>query len=174
MKSLRIERESLAVATLARAWISRRLVTAATAYCGALLMAMAGASHAQETTAVQSVSMIYSVANGLGPQDGMMRRDPSDIIQVDDLYYVWYSKGTQSHGYDATVWYATSPEPSHKNPNNFVRNGEPVGELQGYSAPLVAAEATRWLSQVRDKTKPFALSVWFHALATGNWSGTIL
>ncbi|TWT91212.1 sulfatase family protein [Neorhodopirellula pilleata] len=66
------------------------------------------------------------------------------------------------HGYD--YWMAThnNAEPSHKNPNNFVRNGEPVGELQGYSAPLVAAEATRWLSQVRDKTKPFALSVWFH------------
>ena len=66
------------------------------------------------------------------------------------------------HGYD--YWMAThnNAEPSHKNPNNFVRNGEPVGELQGYSAPLVAAEATRWLSQVRDKAKPFALSIWFH------------
>lgn len=66
------------------------------------------------------------------------------------------------HGYD--YWMAThnNAEPSHKNPNNFVRNGEPVGELAGFSAPLVAAEATRWLSDVRDKSKPFALSVWVH------------
>ena len=66
------------------------------------------------------------------------------------------------HGYD--YWMAThnNAEPSHKNPNNFVRNGEPVGELTGYSAPLVAAEASRWLSEVRDESKPFALSIWIH------------
>ena len=66
------------------------------------------------------------------------------------------------HGYDH--WMAThnNAEPSHKNPNNFVRNGKPVGELKGYSAPLVATEAARWLSDVRDKSKPFALSVWVH------------
>ena len=38
-----------------------------------------------------------------------MRRDPSDVIKAGDLYYVWYSKGKISPGYDATVWYATSP-----------------------------------------------------------------
>lgn len=66
------------------------------------------------------------------------------------------------HGFD--YWMAThnNAEPSHKNPNNFVRNGEPVGKLEGYSAPLVATEVTRWLSDVRDKSKPFALSVWCH------------
>lgn len=66
------------------------------------------------------------------------------------------------HGYD--YWMAThnNAEPSHENPNNFVRNGEPVGELKGYSAPLVAAEAARWLGKLRDKSKPFALSVWCH------------
>lgn len=66
------------------------------------------------------------------------------------------------HGYG--YWMAThnNAAPSHKNPNNFVRNGTPVGDLQGFSAPLVAAEAVKWLSEVRDKSKPFALSVWFH------------
>ena len=66
------------------------------------------------------------------------------------------------HGYDH--WMAThnNAEPSHKNPKNFYRNGKPVGQLEGYSAPLVAAEAARWLSEVRDKSKPFALSVWVH------------
>ena len=66
------------------------------------------------------------------------------------------------HGYDH--WFAThnNAHPSHENPDNFYRNGEPVGELKGYSAPLVAAEAARWLDEIRDKSKPFVLSVWFH------------
>ncbi len=48
----------------------------------------------------------------LGPSVDVMRRDPSDIIRVGGLYYVWYTRGTTGvpHGYDATVWYATSPD----------------------------------------------------------------
>ena len=66
------------------------------------------------------------------------------------------------HGYD--YWMAThnNAEPSHKNPKNFYRNGDPVGLLEGYSAPLVANEAAKWLSEIRDKSKPFVLSVWVH------------
>jgi beta-xylosidase len=30
--------------------------------------------------------------------------------RVGGLYYVWYSKGKIAPGYDATVWYATSPD----------------------------------------------------------------
>ena len=66
------------------------------------------------------------------------------------------------HGYD--YWMAThnNAEPSHENPRNFVRNGNPVGELTGFSAPLVATEASHWLSEIRDSSKPFALSIWIH------------
>lgn len=56
------------------------------------------------------MKITYSDATGIGQEEGVMRRDPSDIIKVDDLYYVWYSKGPISTGYDATVWYATSPD----------------------------------------------------------------
>lgn len=66
------------------------------------------------------------------------------------------------HGYDYWMASHNNAEPSHENPKNFIRNGEPVGELKGYSAPLVGDEASRWLSEVREKTKPFALSVWVH------------
>jgi len=52
----------------------------------------------------------YSPAKGLGPEPGVMRRDPSDIIKVKHLYYVWYTKGKVADGYDATVWYATSTD----------------------------------------------------------------
>ncbi len=54
------------------------------------------------------------------------------------------------HGYD--WWMATQNNagPTHENPNNFVRNGQPVGRLEGYSAPLVVSEAVTWLKEKRD------------------------
>ena len=66
------------------------------------------------------------------------------------------------HGYD--WWMATQNNagPSHENPVNFVRNGQPVGRLEGYSAPLVVGEAITWLKEKRDATKPFFLAVWTH------------
>ncbi|MDF1862265.1 MAG: sulfatase-like hydrolase/transferase [Verrucomicrobiales bacterium] len=66
------------------------------------------------------------------------------------------------HGYD--WWFATqnNAAPSHKNPVNFVRNGEEVGPLKGFSAPLVSEEAIRWLSDERDPEKPFFMTVWTH------------
>lgn len=66
------------------------------------------------------------------------------------------------HGYD--WWFATqnNASPTHKDPKNFVRNGNEVGPLTGFSAPLVADEATRWLKKERDPEKPFFLTVWTH------------
>ncbi|MBB03122.1 MAG: arylsulfatase [Planctomyces sp.] len=66
------------------------------------------------------------------------------------------------HGFD--YWFATwnNAEPSHKNPKNFIRNGKPVGQLNGYSCQLVAEEAINWLDEKRDQEKPFFLNVWFH------------
>ncbi len=66
------------------------------------------------------------------------------------------------HGFD--YWFATwnNAEPSHKNPHNFIRNGKPVGKLEGYSCQLVVDEAIDWLDHHRDAKKPFFLNVWFH------------
>jgi arylsulfatase A-like enzyme len=66
------------------------------------------------------------------------------------------------HGYDYWMYTQNNAIPSHKNPNNFIRNGEPVGTTEGYSAQLVAGEAAHWLKDLRDPSKPFLLSVWFH------------
>lgn len=66
------------------------------------------------------------------------------------------------HGYDYWMYTHNNASPSHHNPDNFVRNGDPVGELKGYSSQLVAAEAANWLNEKRDPEKPFALSVWVH------------
>ncbi len=65
------------------------------------------------------------------------------------------------HGYDHWLATQNNAAPSHQNPANFVRNGVPVGPLEGFSAPLVVDEAIRWLAQ-RDTKKPFFLAVWTH------------
>jgi len=66
------------------------------------------------------------------------------------------------HGFNH--WFSTQNNalPSHENPDNFVRNGKPVGRLEGYSAQLVVDEAIRWLRGIRDGEKPFFLFVCFH------------
>ncbi|WP_017446610.1 family 43 glycosylhydrolase [Gayadomonas joobiniege] len=58
----------------------------------------------------ETVTVSYSKVTGIGKEKGVMRRDPSDVIKVNNLYYVWYSKGPLKTGYDATIWYATSPD----------------------------------------------------------------
>jgi arylsulfatase A len=75
------------------------------------------------------------------------------------------------HGFNH--WFSTqnNARPSHRNPTNFVRNGRPVGQLQGYSSQLIAQEAIDWLKNEWDREQPFCLFVWFHAphepIATG-------
>ena len=66
------------------------------------------------------------------------------------------------HGFD--YWFSTQNNalPTHHNPDNFVRNGIPVGKLDGYAAELVVDEAIGWLAEKRDAQKPFFLYVCFH------------
>jgi arylsulfatase A len=66
------------------------------------------------------------------------------------------------HGF--AYWFATQNNalPTHENPVNFLRNGQPVGKLKGNSSTLIVNEALDWLSK-RDKKKPFFLYVPFHA-----------
>jgi len=77
-----------------------------------------------------------------------------------------FNKPTQpqpnDHGYD--WWLATqnNAAPSHMNPINFVRNGQPIGKVDGYSAPFIVDEAIMWLKEKRDPNKPFLLCVWTH------------
>jgi arylsulfatase A len=67
----------------------------------------------------------------------------------------------ETHGFDH--WFSTqnNAAPSHKDPKNFIRNGKPVGPLEGYSSTLIVNEALDWLKGAKDG--PFALFVWFHA-----------
>lgn len=66
------------------------------------------------------------------------------------------------HGFDH--WFATwnNAAPSHRNPDNFIRNGKPVGDLEGYACQLVVDEAIAWLEDQQVRDVPFFLNVWFH------------
>ncbi|WP_372797624.1 sulfatase [Pontiella sp.] len=63
-------------------------------------------------------------------------------------------------------WFAThnNAAPSHENPVNFVRNGEEVGPLEGFSCQLVVDEALDWLDGHRKEhpQQPFFMYVTFH------------
>jgi hypothetical protein len=66
----------------------------------------------------------YEPVDGLGYEEGVHRRDPSSVIKVGKLYYVWYTKSVgEAVGFNtgdpeakvfpwdqSEVWYATSPD----------------------------------------------------------------
>ena len=77
-----------------------------------------------------------SPARGLGREPGINRRDPSSVIKVGDLYYVYYTRNEGPHfGFGtgdtsakvwpwdySDVWYATSPDGE-----NWTEQGLAVG-----------------------------------------------
>ena len=60
-------------------------------------------------------------------------------------------------------WFAThnNAVPSHENPKNFIRNGEKVGEIEGFSCQIVVDEALSWLDS-KETDNPFYLQLTFH------------
>ncbi|WP_372723901.1 family 43 glycosylhydrolase [Novipirellula sp.] len=97
-----------------------------------------------------TVTVSHSDVTGIGAEDGVMRRDPSDVIKVGELYYVWYSKGPTKSGYDATVWYATSSDG-----HNWTEKGMALGkgkpgsgswdEASVFTPNILVAEGKYWL-----------------------------
>jgi len=67
-----------------------------------------------------------------------------------------------AHGYDHWMATQNNAAPNHINPTNFVRNGQPVGKLEGPSSGVCVQEAVGWLESRKDKSKPFFLTVWTH------------
>lgn len=66
------------------------------------------------------------------------------------------------HGFDH--WLATPSKavPSHLNPTNFIRNGNPTGEIQGNSSGILVEEAMDWLDRMHQANRPFFLNLWTH------------
>ena len=66
------------------------------------------------------------------------------------------------HGFDHWMSTQNNANPTHENPTNFVRNGQPLGPMEGYSCQIVVNEAIDWLTKRPDQNKPFCLFVCFH------------
>jgi len=69
------------------------------------------------------------------------------------------------HGYDHWISYKGTMQ--HVNPDNYVRNGEPVGPMEGASSVLMATEAIEWLKDRKgpsadsgQEQKPFFITLW--------------
>ena len=69
----------------------------------------------------------------------------------------------QPNDFGFDYWMAThnNASPSHKNPKNFIRNGEEAGIIEGFSSQIIVKEAINWLGK-REGNKPFFLEVTFH------------
>lgn len=101
-----------------------------------------------QTGAVGKITVTHSELTGIGVEQGVMRRDPSDVIKVGDLYYLWYSKGKIAPGYDATLWYATSSD-GHA----WTEKGEALGKGASggwdgesvFTPNILVAEDRYWL-----------------------------
>jgi hypothetical protein len=100
------------------------------------------------TVRMNTVTVTHSEAEGIGAEKGVMRRDPSDVIKVGDLYYVWYSKGTIGPGYDATVWYATSADGRTWTEKGMALAKGKRGTWEGasvFTPNIMVAEGRYWL-----------------------------
>jgi len=86
------------------------------------------------------------------------RRDPSDVIRVGSTYYVWYTKTDRAaHGYDATVWFATSKDGVQwtEQGEALARGGEGQWDSQSVFTPgILAAKGKYYLFYTAVK-KPF-------------------
>jgi hypothetical protein len=68
---------------------------------------------------LRDITCLYTEVSGIGLEEGVCRRDPSDVIKVGDTWYVWYTKVARADlpekwrslypsGYPGTIWFATS------------------------------------------------------------------
>ncbi len=67
----------------------------------------------------------------------------------------------QDHGFDHWLGTHNFTLPTHKNPDNFFRNGEALGELKGFAAEIVVEEAIHWMDTV-NKDHPFFMYISLH------------
>lgn len=97
---------------------------------------------------VNKLMAVYSEAKGIGAEKNVMRRDPSDVVKVGDQFFVWYSKGPQPSGYDATIWYATSTDGREWNEQAMAIPKGPEGSWDEHSVftpNILIAEGRYWL-----------------------------
>ena len=72
----------------------------------------------------ENAAFTYTEITGIGHEKGCTRRDPSDVIQVGDTWYVYYTKVYgRASGYWGTIWCATSKDEGY----SWQEQGEVLG-----------------------------------------------
>ena len=117
--------------------------------CAIPLLLASTAFASDETDSLKTLRFSILPAKGLGFEEGLTRRDPSDVIEVKGRFYVWYTRTTRgASGYDATIWYAVS-EDGH----TWIERGEALGrgpegafdERSVFTPGILAAKGAYWL-----------------------------
>lgn len=67
----------------------------------------------------------------------------------------------KDQGFDYSLGTTNNAQPSHKEPENFVRNGIHIGKTNGFSCQIVANEFIRWSNSLQSDT-PMLSVIWFH------------
>ena len=100
----------------------------------------------------------YTASIGLGPEKGITRRDVSDAIKAGDRFYIWYTKTPRGpSGYDATVWYATSPDGKAwtERGEALARGGKGEWDEQSVFTPNILVAEGRYYLFYTSVEKPF-------------------
>lgn len=89
------------------------------------LLLLTGSIYAQQTVEqLRLKEFRYQEITGIGYEEGIYRRDPSDIIKVNDTCYVYYTKICgQTSGYHGRIWCAISVDEGF--------NWQEIGEVLG-------------------------------------------
>ncbi len=59
-------------------------------------------------------------------------------------------------------WISSQTNHPHRHPEDFFKNGLPVGKIEDYSCQIVTREATNWLRDERDPNRPFFQFICYH------------
>lgn len=70
--------------------------------------------------------------------------------------------GPAEHGFDYWMGTTLNAFDGPEDPGKFIRNGDPVGPVEGWYCDILVDEANTWLRELRDDTKPFFLLVALH------------
>jgi hypothetical protein len=124
------------------------------------LLLMSFATSAQNTkNDFAGISFKYDEVKGIGHEKGCTRRDPSDIIKVGDIYYVYYTKVYgRAPGYWGSLWCAVSTDEGY----TWTEKGEVLGvgnkgkfDSQATFTPnILFAEGEYWLYYTGVKATP--------------------
>jgi len=127
-------------------------------------------------------SFVYSTA--IGPEKGVTRRDPSDVIRAGETYYVWYSKVAKGpgvwgypSGYSADVYYATSPDGREWTEQGLAvgKGGPGEWDEHGVFTPNILAAGGKYYLFYTGVPKPFdadtktAIGLAVAESAAGTW-----